>query len=442
MNVKKMCTLRSFISRTISILKPPNWHPPSGTFREHIKSCERSQSILGCARGGQFWNSYQRASDMKFQIGPHNLLQGSTSITCDWCTLVLNFLQTLLIPGGPDGVVVRMTDYHAIGPEFDFLRGQSWLKARLASRPLGVYYNVRYNSNDSSEMGKIVEKFQKAMNDASKLEDKLLEDVTLPVETLAELTQEDGRTAEGAEDATPQDEPEDKRDDALDDEPDDGIMHLTDGRQGEGASVKDRSPSDKKLLVGATPPRVPRLRSEPPPHTMPAPDKLESILGGRQFLEWKYLRDPRLFYTLGKLKRLDPTFTEEAFIEDCKHDFIPNIFYAIDKRDERLIDDWTTERARQEMKSLEEWAAIMDFHVTKRLIGVEDLKIVSGYRAAEGLVLRIAFKSREEVALRHSWGSDHPDTKRDVHVYSNQWDLMRDPAVEHPKAAWRLHSLG
>ncbi|KAL1123577.1 hypothetical protein AAG570_002653 [Ranatra chinensis] len=35
---------------------------------------------------------------------------------------------------GPDGVVC---DYHAEGPGFDSLRGQSWLKARLASRPLG-----------------------------------------------------------------------------------------------------------------------------------------------------------------------------------------------------------------------------------------------------------------------------------------------------------------
>ncbi|KAL1116541.1 hypothetical protein AAG570_005013 [Ranatra chinensis] len=42
--------------------------------------------------------------------------------------------------GGPDGVVVIMSDYRAIGPGFDSLRGLSWLKARLASRPLGVQY--------------------------------------------------------------------------------------------------------------------------------------------------------------------------------------------------------------------------------------------------------------------------------------------------------------
>ncbi|KAL1132670.1 hypothetical protein AAG570_010622 [Ranatra chinensis] len=39
--------------------------------------------------------------------------------------------------GGPDGVVVRMTGYHDIGSGFDSLRGQPWLKARLASRSLG-----------------------------------------------------------------------------------------------------------------------------------------------------------------------------------------------------------------------------------------------------------------------------------------------------------------
>ncbi|KAL1115944.1 hypothetical protein AAG570_005439 [Ranatra chinensis] len=40
--------------------------------------------------------------------------------------------------GGPDGVVVRVCDCHAKGPRFDSLRGQSWLKARLVSKPVGV----------------------------------------------------------------------------------------------------------------------------------------------------------------------------------------------------------------------------------------------------------------------------------------------------------------
>ncbi|KAL1122269.1 hypothetical protein AAG570_003674 [Ranatra chinensis] len=35
-----------------------------------------------------------------------------------------------LSSGGPDGVVVRVSDYHANGPGFDSLRGKSWLNAR------------------------------------------------------------------------------------------------------------------------------------------------------------------------------------------------------------------------------------------------------------------------------------------------------------------------
>ncbi|KAL1122598.1 hypothetical protein AAG570_002928 [Ranatra chinensis] len=34
-------------------------------------------------------------------------------------------LSSLLVEGGPDGVVVRMTDYHAMGPELDSLRGET-----------------------------------------------------------------------------------------------------------------------------------------------------------------------------------------------------------------------------------------------------------------------------------------------------------------------------
>ncbi|KAL1115261.1 hypothetical protein AAG570_007292 [Ranatra chinensis] len=45
--------------------------------------------------------------------------------------------------GVPDGVVVRICDYHAEGPGFDSLRDQSWLKARLASRPSGVFLYIK-----------------------------------------------------------------------------------------------------------------------------------------------------------------------------------------------------------------------------------------------------------------------------------------------------------
>ncbi|KAL1116455.1 hypothetical protein AAG570_004928 [Ranatra chinensis] len=57
------------------------------------------------------------------------------------------FIKNYSATGGPDGVVVRMPDCHAIGPGFDSLRLQSWLKARLASRPLGVYRSCNMNQN-------------------------------------------------------------------------------------------------------------------------------------------------------------------------------------------------------------------------------------------------------------------------------------------------------
>ncbi|KAL1117761.1 hypothetical protein AAG570_004076 [Ranatra chinensis] len=44
----------------------------------------------------------------------------------------------LIHSGGLDGVVVSICDYHAEGPGSNSLRGHSWLKAGLASRPLGA----------------------------------------------------------------------------------------------------------------------------------------------------------------------------------------------------------------------------------------------------------------------------------------------------------------
>ncbi|KAL1115858.1 hypothetical protein AAG570_006147 [Ranatra chinensis] len=43
--------------------------------------------------------------------------------------------------------VVSVCDYHAEGPEFDSLRGQSWLKAKSASKALGVSQAVLGQSN-------------------------------------------------------------------------------------------------------------------------------------------------------------------------------------------------------------------------------------------------------------------------------------------------------
>ncbi|KAL1123931.1 hypothetical protein AAG570_001701 [Ranatra chinensis] len=53
-----------------------------------------------------------------------------------------NVCSQLAIPpqaGVPNGVVVSMPDYHTKALGFDSLRGQSWLKARLTSGPVGVY---------------------------------------------------------------------------------------------------------------------------------------------------------------------------------------------------------------------------------------------------------------------------------------------------------------
>ncbi|KAL1131909.1 hypothetical protein AAG570_011520 [Ranatra chinensis] len=60
-----------------------------------------------------------------------------------------SFLSCLLQLGGPDDVVVSMYDYHAKRLGFDSPRGQSWLKARLTSRPLGLYLSVDRTSNSA-----------------------------------------------------------------------------------------------------------------------------------------------------------------------------------------------------------------------------------------------------------------------------------------------------
>ncbi|KAL1139190.1 hypothetical protein AAG570_009249 [Ranatra chinensis] len=60
----------------------------------------------------------------------------------------LKFLSARI--GGPDGVLGRIFDYLAKGPEFDSLTGQSLLKTRLTSGPLGVWY-VRQDSHSEIE---------------------------------------------------------------------------------------------------------------------------------------------------------------------------------------------------------------------------------------------------------------------------------------------------
>ncbi|KAL1131845.1 hypothetical protein AAG570_011456 [Ranatra chinensis] len=71
---------------------------------------------------------FQNAQQQDLQQQQQQALQHAVAVA-----VVEKHLQ-----GGPDDAVVRISDYHAMGPGFDSLRGQSWLKARLTSRPLGV----------------------------------------------------------------------------------------------------------------------------------------------------------------------------------------------------------------------------------------------------------------------------------------------------------------
>ncbi|KAL1131401.1 hypothetical protein AAG570_011018 [Ranatra chinensis] len=71
--------------------------------------------------------------------------------------------------GGPYGVEVSISDYHAMGSGFDSLRCQSWLKARLASRTLDIQYII----NLVPEIDSTIQQCQRVVdNIASCLEQK------------------------------------------------------------------------------------------------------------------------------------------------------------------------------------------------------------------------------------------------------------------------------
>ncbi|KAL1129997.1 hypothetical protein AAG570_012940 [Ranatra chinensis] len=102
---------------------------------------------------------YSIPNALDFNINVH----GATSRE-----LTLEHLPALSDAGGPDGVVVSVSDYHAKGPGFDSLRGQSWLKARLAPGPLGspeqesTRYYVPLKESETNQTTGVTRSRQKA----------------------------------------------------------------------------------------------------------------------------------------------------------------------------------------------------------------------------------------------------------------------------------------
>ncbi|KAL1130382.1 hypothetical protein AAG570_013320 [Ranatra chinensis] len=66
---------------------------------QSFRSAESAGVDRVVSNGGQQWNLLTAFLQTTTHFCSYlTTLQGSTSITCDWCTLILNFLQTLLIP--------------------------------------------------------------------------------------------------------------------------------------------------------------------------------------------------------------------------------------------------------------------------------------------------------------------------------------------------------
>ncbi|KAL1115139.1 hypothetical protein AAG570_007170 [Ranatra chinensis] len=100
---------------------PPPPVPPGTTPKANHVKLEKD-NVLKCPTFGCSAR-FMQASNMEYHKNCH-IVRGLVIVSAS-CKRSI---------GGPDGVVVSMIDYHAIGPGFDSLRGQSWSKARLGNK--------------------------------------------------------------------------------------------------------------------------------------------------------------------------------------------------------------------------------------------------------------------------------------------------------------------
>jgi len=161
-------------------------------------------------------------------------------------------------------------------------------------------------------------------------------------------------------------------------------------------------------------------------------ERLSSIFGGM-------FTSTEMSGVLTEVAKMDPYFTVESFLAQCRTDIIPNVLEAQIRGDLVVLRDWCHEAAYNVYAQPVTQCAQLGYVQDSRVLDVSQLDLAQARITEQGPVLVITFIAQQVQCVRAlSDGrvveGDPDKVLRVTHV----WALCRDMSELKPRAAWRV----
>ncbi|KAL0879092.1 hypothetical protein ABMA27_004050 [Loxostege sticticalis] len=145
--------------------------------------------------------------------------------------------------------------------------------------------------------------------------------------------------------------------------------------------------------------------------------------------------------TLTEICKIDPTFTQQKFLEDCANDIIPNILEAMVRGDLEILKDWCYEGVFNILATPIKQCRQLGYRLDSKILDIEQIELVMGKMMDQGPVLVITFQSQQIMCVRDAKNNVIEGDPDKVMRVNYVWVLCRDPQELNSKAAWRLLEL-
>jgi len=160
-------------------------------------------------------------------------------------------------------------------------------------------------------------------------------------------------------------------------------------------------------------------------------DKMQELFGSM-------LGQTDLSETLTAIVKIDPAFDKDKFLLEMEYDIIPNILEAMVRPDEKILEDWASERVFAVVAQDSHRLKTLGHKKVTKILDVDNVDLMMGKMLPEGPILVLSFQAQCVNYEQNSKGEVVEGARDKVMRRHYVWVMVRDQEDFNHRSAWKL----
>jgi len=142
--------------------------------------------------------------------------------------------------------------------------------------------------------------------------------------------------------------------------------------------------------------------------------------------------------TLTAIVKIDPAFDKDKFLLEMEYDIIPNILEAMVRPDEKILEDWASERVFAVVAQDSHRLKTLGHKKVTKILDVDNVDLMMGKMLPEGPILVLSFQAQCVNYEQNSKGEVVEGARDKVMRRHYVWVMVRDQEDFNHRSAWKL----